>query len=102
MYIDYECRVSIEEFEAKKHIPIKMAIEDLYNNALSRSAFKGYLIQYPLSKLKPNKDGDYPNTIRLPGVLRSMLSSETINSLQEIWIKKYAELVPDQDIKFNP
>lgn len=103
LYTDYEVRISVEEFEKRKNIPIKMAIEDLYNNALTRPAFKKYLIEYPLDKLKPNSKGEYPKTVRLPYILKSMLSIETLEQLSKIWHDKYSSLVPkNQHTIFNP
>lgn len=79
--------VDSELFESKTGIPVKMALNDLYNNALKRKSFAKYLlkdyIEECLNVPKPKKK------IRLPEVPRSMLSPETISQVSTYWEKNY-------------
>jgi hypothetical protein len=100
--------VDVDEFDKHHKLQIGMAMEDLYNNALIRPAFKKYLLHdIPEQKLgEVFKNGKLPpKTIRLPSVLRSLLSPESLSRIDEYWNKHFAGKPylhhSDKDLKPN-
>lgn len=85
--------VDVDEFDKYHGLQIRMAMEDLYNNALTRAAFKKYLLHdIPEQKLgEVFKNGKLPpKAIRLPTALRGLLSPETISAINDYWNKNFA------------
>lgn len=82
------CSADVDLVEKSTRIPIKWALTDLRENALKRSAFAKHLmrdyVEKQLNVKKPKK------IIRLPPVLRSMLSKETLVEVESYWNQNYS------------
>lgn len=85
--------VDVDTFDQCHKLEIRKAMEDLYNNALIRPAFKKYVLHdIPEEALgQIFKDGKQPpKTIRLPTALRSLMSPQDLQTVQEYWDKHFA------------
>lgn len=84
--------VDVEEFDKYHKLEIKRAMEDIYNNALIRPAFKKYVLNdIPETALgQIFKDGkNPPKTIRLPAALRSLMSPGDLQKVSDYWYKNF-------------
>jgi hypothetical protein len=91
----------IEIIEKHEKLKIKQAVENIKNNALTSPAYKKYLLyDYPTKRIgaivdkedkKENKEEKItrPKTVRLPPVLRSLLSEENLNQIEDYWNKNF-------------
>jgi len=85
--------VDVKEFDKYHKLSIEAAILDIKNNSLTRSAFKKYLLfDYPEKKLGEKfKEGKVPkDTIRLPPILRSLMSPKDLQAVDDHWNKHFA------------
>lgn len=98
---DKNLSVEVRVFE-KKNFPIQFAIDSIKKNALKPGPYRGFLVDYPLSKLKTNKStGFYPASIRLPEGLRSLLTHEQLSELKELWTERYSR-ISNTPLELNP
>lgn len=95
-------KISVSEFEEKSNINIQFAIDNLQQKAMKPGAFRGFLVNYPIKKLKPSKSGFYPKIIRLPTALRSLMTKEHLQELKNEWATKYFIYNRDFGTVFNP
>jgi len=84
--------VDVDKFDECHKLEIRKAMEDIYNNALIRPAFKKYVLHdIPEEALgQIFKDGKQPpKTIRLPAALRSLMSPVDLQKVEDYWFKNF-------------
>lgn len=109
--IDSNPSVDVDEFDKFYGLQIRFAMEDIYNNALKRPAFKKYLLHdIPEQELgrEFKKVTDTPKkTIRLKPALRSLMNPKDLEKVNEYWQehfagKQYTHLLDKVTPNFKP
>ena len=88
---------------------VGMAMDDLYNNALTRPAFKKWILHdYPMKKLNAKEP---PKKVSLPAGLKSLLNPDVVDEVEKYWNDHFGDYKnPEWDekkqeeinIKFKP
>lgn len=109
--IDANPSVDVDEFDKFHGLHIRAAMEDIYNNALKRPAFKKYLFHdVPEQELGRTfkKPTEKPKKIvRLKPALRSLMNPEDLKKVDEYWQenfagKRYTNLLDKVTPNFKP
>ena len=94
---------SIEIDKLSKHtgIDFEFYISDIKKNYLNNSATRGFILNYPTTKLKPSKKtGQMPKKVSIPSVLKSFLTEGQKRSIVDGWKDKYSTYV-NLGVKFT-
>ncbi len=77
------------------------AMENIKKTFMSSPTTKGFILNYPTSKLKPNaKTGRMPGKVSIPKVLRQLLSQEDKELIVRLWQDKYKTYTNSGHVKF--
>jgi hypothetical protein len=108
----HKVRVPSDDNEKNPAIDIKLMsdnlgtdlnfyIKDISENYMTRHVTRGFILNYPATKLKPNKEGKMPRSVTIPTVLRSFLKDEVSQEIVEAWKEKYSWWIKEHEIKFK-
>lgn len=102
---DYDKDPIIDMDAMSKHMGIDLSIyvNDIRDNYFKRSQSRGWILNYPETKMVMNKDRKYPKSISIPSWLKCFLTRETQLEIIKAWEEKYAKYVnnPDINLKFK-
>jgi hypothetical protein len=93
--------IDIDKMSKHLDIDLMFYIGDIKFNYMKRSATRGFIMNYPDSKLKPNKDGKIPRSVSIPPILKSFLSDLVAKEIVEAWKEKYVFWIKEHEVKFK-
>jgi len=83
------------------NMDLAFAMKNIHDTFMTSPTTKGFILNYPSSKLKPNaKTGRMPGKISIPKVLRQLLSQEDKELIVRLWQDKYKTYTASNHVKF--
>lgn len=93
--------INVDLLSEKTGIDFGFFLAEIRENYLKRSATKGWIMNYPLTRLKPKKDGSLPSVIKPPTVLMSLLDQSDIDKIISMWNEKYDHYIVHHKVRFS-
>lgn len=99
---DKEPICDLKQLSEALGIDLEFYIKDIGKNFLKNQATGTYILNYPATKIKPNKKtGYFPKVVSIPTVLRSFLNKEVIEEIKKRWAEKYEKEMIEHEIIFR-
>lgn len=88
-FVEPNPNIKVDLLSKKLGIDFEFYLAEIKENYLKRSATRGWIMNYPLTKLKPGKDGSLPKVVKPPAALVSLLSQEDVQLIVSMWTERY-------------
>lgn len=94
--------IDIDDFSKYLGRDLRVYLNDIKLNYLKNSSTRNHILDYPTTKIKPNKEtGFYPKTISIPPALKSLLTKDQCVEIIMRWEQIYKNLMVEHGIIFK-
>lgn len=93
--------IDIKDMSEHMGIDLSLYVKDIRDSYFVRSQTRGWILNYPESKMKLNKKDEYPKSISIPAHIKCFLSKDTCDEIIAAWELKYAHWIKKFNVKFK-